>query len=145
MQSLGLSAALAPFVPLLNASGQEMKRPKRLLLFFSPDGSADSDTSAGPIDWKPMGTETDFTLNQIQAPLQPLAKKLIVPWGLKMSVKGAGEQHAYGSAGMFTGSILKEPGNGADCDGGNGHRSERAAPEGAGLSWLQDIPFHSNG
>jgi len=122
-KSLGLSAALAPFVPLLNASGQEAKRPKRLLLFFSPDGSADSDSSAGPIDWKPMGTETDFTLNQIQAPLQPLASKLIVPWGLRMSVKGAGEQHAYGSAGMFTGAILKDPGNGADFDGGNGHRT----------------------
>jgi hypothetical protein len=122
-QSLGLSAALAPFVPLLNASGQEMKRPKRLLLFFSPDGSADSDSSAGPVDWKPTGTETDFTLHQIQAPLQPLAKKLVVPWGLKMSVKGAGEQHAYGSAGIFTGAILKDPGNGADFDGGNGHRT----------------------
>jgi len=122
-QSLGLSAALAPFVPLLNASGQEVKRPKRLLLFFSPDGSADSDSSAGPIDWKPVGTETDFTLHQIQAPLQPLAGKLVVPWGLKMSVTGAGEQHAYGSAGMFTGALLKEPGNGVDFDGGNGHRT----------------------
>ncbi len=122
-QSLGLSAALAPFVPLLNASGQELKRPKRLLLFYSPDGSADSDSSAGPIDWKPTGTETDFTLHQIQAPLEPFKSKLIVPWGLKMSVKGAGEQHAYGSAGMWSGALLKDPGNGADFDGGNGHRT----------------------
>ena len=38
-QSLGAGAALAPFVPLLNASGQEMVFPKRLLLFFSPDGT----------------------------------------------------------------------------------------------------------
>jgi len=122
-KSLGVSAALAPFVPLLNASGQEAKRPKRLLLLFTPDGSADSDTSAGPIDWKPQGTETDFTLHEIQAPLAPLQSKLVVPWGLKMSAKGAGEQHAYGSAGMFTGSLLKDPGNGADFDGGNGHRT----------------------
>ncbi len=122
-KTLGVSAALAPFVPLLNASGQEAKRPKRLLLVFTPDGSADSDTSAGPIDWKPEGTETDFTLHEIQAPLTPLKSKLVVPWGLKMSVKGAGEQHAYGSAGMFTGSLLKDPGNGADFDGGNGHRT----------------------
>jgi hypothetical protein len=122
-QTLGISAALSPFIPLLNASGQEAKRPKRLLLVFTPDGSADSDTSAGPIDWKPAGTETDFTLNQIQAPLQPLASKLVVPWGLKMSAKGAGEQHAYGSAGMWTGALLKDPGNGADFDGGNGHRT----------------------
>jgi len=122
-QSLGVSAALSPFIPLLNASGQEAKRPKRLLLIFTPDGSADSDTDAGPIDWKPMGTETDFVLHQIQAPLSPLQAKLVVPWGLKMSAKGAGEQHAYGSAGMWTGALLKDPGNGADFDGGNGHRT----------------------
>src|SRR5690242_10404866 len=107
-KSLGVSAALAPFVPLLNASGQEAKRPKRLLLIFTPDGSADSDGPAGPIDWKPQGTETDFTLHEIQAPLTPLKSKLVVPWGLKMSAKGAGEQHAYGAAGMFTGSLLKD-------------------------------------
>jgi len=122
-QSLGLSAALSPFVPLLNASGQEAKRPKRLLVVFTPDGSADSDGPASAVDWKPVGTETDFTLHQIQAPLQPLASKLIVPWGLRMSAKGAGEQHAYGSAGAFTGALLKDPGNGADFDGGNGHRT----------------------
>jgi len=123
LKSLGLSAALSPFIPLLNASGQEARKPKRLLLVFTPDGTADSDTSAGPIDWKPQGTESDFTLHQIHAPLQPLKSKLLIPWGLKMSVAGAGEQHAFGSAGMWTGALLKEPGNGADFDGGNGHRT----------------------
>jgi hypothetical protein len=122
-QSLGIGTALSPFIPLLNASGQEPKRPKRLLLVFTPDGAADSDSSAGPIDWKPVGSETDFTLHAIQEPLSPLKSKLIVPWGLKMSVKGAGEQHAYGSAGLWTGALLKDPGNGADFDGGNGHRT----------------------
>ena len=78
-QSLGMSAALSPFIPLLNASGQEAKRPKRLLLVFTPDGSADSDSSAGPIDWKPVGSETDFTLHAIQDPLTPLKSKLIMP------------------------------------------------------------------
>jgi len=123
LRSLGISTALAPFLPLLNASGQEAKHPKRLLLIFTPDGSADSDGSAGPIDWKPQGTETDFTLHQIQAPLTPLKSKLVVPWGLKMSAQGAGENHAFGSAGMWTASKLKDPANGADFDGGNGHRT----------------------
>lgn len=123
LKSLGLSAALTPFIPILNASGQEARKPKRLLLLFTPDGTADSDTSAGPIDWKPQGTESDFTLHQIHAPLQPLQSKLLIPWGLKMSAAGAGEQHAFGSAGMWTGARLKEPGNGADFDGGNGHRT----------------------
>ena len=89
-KGLGLSAGLAPFVPILNASGQEPRRPKRLLLLFTPDGTADSDSSAGPIDWKPQGTETDFTLHQIHTPLAPVQSKLVIPWGLKMSVAGAG-------------------------------------------------------
>ena len=160
LKTLGVSASLAPFVPLLNASGQELKRPKRLLLVFTPDGSADSDTAAGPIDWKPQGTETDFTLHPIQDPLTPFKSKLIVPWGLKMSAKGAGEQHAYGSAGMWTGSLLKDPGNGADFDGGNGHRTGwgsgpsvdqiLAANAGPGLPYVvtpdaagQETPYHT--
>ncbi len=123
LKSLGISTAAAPFVPLLNASGQELARPKRLLLIFTPDGTADSDSSAGPIDWKPQGSETAFTLHPIHQPLAPLQQKIVIPWGLKMSATGAGEQHAFGSAGMFTGAKLKDPGNGADFDGGNGHRT----------------------
>jgi hypothetical protein len=122
-KGLGLSAGLAPFVPILNASGQEPRRPKRLLLLFTPDGTADSDGAEGAIDWKPQGTESDFTLHQIHAPLAPLKSKLVVPWGLQMSAAGAGEQHAFGAAGCFTGARLKDPGNGADFDGGNGHRT----------------------
>jgi hypothetical protein len=148
LQSLGVSTAVAPFVPLLNASGQEGTRPKRLLLVYTPDGTADSDGSAGPIDWKPQGTETDFTLHQIHAKLEPLKSKLVIPWGLEMSVAGAGEQHAYGSAGMWSGARLKEPGNGADFDGGNGHRTGWgsgpsidqivAAASGPGLPYARD-------
>jgi hypothetical protein len=148
LQSLGVSTAVAPFVPLLNASGQENARPRRLLLVYTPDGTADSDSSAGPIDWKPQGTETDFTLHQIHAKLEPLKSKLLIPWGLKMSVAGAGEQHAYGSAGMWSGARLKDPGNGADFDGGNGHRTGWgsgpsidqivAAAFGAGMPYTRD-------
>jgi hypothetical protein len=123
MKSLGVSAAVAPFLPILNASGQEPRRPKRLLLIFTPDGSADSDGPEGPIDWKPVGTETSFTLHQIHAPLAPLQNKILIPWGLKMSANGAGEQHAYGSAGLWTAATLHDPQDGADFDGGNGHRT----------------------
>jgi hypothetical protein len=123
LKGLGVSAALSPFVPLLNVSGQEAKRPKRLLLIFTPDGSADSDGPAGPIVWKPTGTETAFTLHPMHAPLELFKPKIVIPWGLAMSAKGAGEQHAYGMAGLWTGSLLKDPANGADFDGGNGHRT----------------------
>ena len=40
-----------------------------------------------------------------------------------MTAGGAGEAHAYGMAGLWTGATLSEPSSGADFDGGNGHRT----------------------
>ncbi len=118
LSSLGAATALSPFIPLLNASGQELGRPpKRLLLVFTPDGTAPS------VDWMPTGTERDFALKFLHQPLEPLKSKIVIPWGLRMSARGAGEQHAYGMAGQWTGSLLHEPQNGADFDGGNGNRT----------------------
>jgi len=103
LRGLGLSAGIAPFLPLLNASGQEPKRPKRLLLIYTPDGSSDG------VDWKPQGTETSFTMHAMHAPLEPFKPKLVIPWGLNMSAAGAGEQHAFGMAGLWTAAILHDP------------------------------------
>jgi hypothetical protein len=122
LQSLGLGAAMSPLLPILNASGQEALHPKRLLLIFSPDGIAAKDWST-LVDWRPTGTETDFTLHPIQAPLEPYKSKIVVPWGLTMTAGGAGEAHAYGMAGLWSGATLHDPGAGADFDGGNGHRT----------------------
>ena len=36
LASLGAGAALSPFLPLLNVSGQEASIPRRLVLFFTP-------------------------------------------------------------------------------------------------------------
>ena len=54
LSSLGVSAALSPFLPLLNAHGQEAQ-PQRLILWFTPHGTIYD-------NWKPTGGETDFTL-----------------------------------------------------------------------------------
>jgi hypothetical protein len=122
LQGLGLGAALGPLVPLLNASGQENLRPKRLLLLFTPDGAPARDYNT-TVDWRPSGSETDFTLHRIHAPLQPFRSKLVVPWGLTLTAGGAGENHAYGMAGLWTASTLQGPSAGADFDGGNGNRT----------------------
>ncbi|MFO7177247.1 MAG: DUF1552 domain-containing protein [Pseudomonadota bacterium] len=122
LQTLGVSTVLSPLIPLLNASGQEAARPKRLLLFFTPDGVPSKDWNT-TVDWRPKGTETDFTFSEIHSPLQPFMAKMVVPWGLTMTAGGAGEQHAYGMAGLWTASTLHEPHAGADFDGGNGHRT----------------------
>lgn len=123
LKSLGASVALSPFLPLLNASGQEMIFPKRLLLFYSPDGTASIDDGGAPLDWKPTGTESAFTLSSIHAPLEPHQSKIIVPWGLKMSAGGAGQEHAFGMSGLWSGATLHQPSGDADFDGGNGNRT----------------------
>ena len=94
LKSLGLGAAAGPFIPLLNASGQEPKQPE----------AADPDLHArrqlGPteydqmetIDWLQTGTETTSRCTPMHAPLEPFKSKLVIPWGLKLSAGGAGEQ-----------------------------------------------------
>ena len=123
LKSLGASAALAPFLPILNASGQELVFPKRLLLFYSPDGTASIDDGGAALDWKPSGTTSTFTLASIHAPLEPHKSKLIVPYGLKMSAGGAGQEHAFGMAGLWTGASLNPASGDANFDGGNGNRT----------------------
>src|SRR4051794_27649332 len=120
LQGLGLGVGAAPLLPLFNASAQTATRPKRLVLIFSPDGAAALNFNT-VIDWKPTGTETAFTFQRIHAPLEPFKAKILVPWGLTMTAGGAGEAHAYGMAGLWTGTTLPGPGAGVSFDGGNGH------------------------
>ncbi|MEO5768109.1 MAG: DUF1552 domain-containing protein, partial [Polyangia bacterium] len=120
LQSLGLGAAASPLIPLLNAEAQTAARPKRLVLIFSPDGAPALNFNS-VIDWKPTGTETAFTFHQIHVPLNPFKAKVLVPSGLTMTAGGAGEAHAFGMAGLWTGTTLPAPSAGVSFDGGNGH------------------------
>lgn len=123
LKTLGASAALSPFLPLLNATGQEGSFPKRLLLFFSPDGTASIDDGGRLVEWKPTGTETDFQLQATHEALTPLKSRIVVPYGLRMSAGGAGQEHAFGMAGLWTAASLHPPHDGFDFDGGNGQRT----------------------
>jgi hypothetical protein len=123
LKALGASAALAPFLPILNASGQELIFPKRLLLFYTPDGTASIDHNGAVVDWKPKGTETAFTFHAIHQPLAPFQSKIVVPWGLKMSAGGAGQEHAFGMSGLWSGASLNAASGDANFDGGNGLRT----------------------
>jgi hypothetical protein len=122
LQALGLGMGIGPILPLLNATGAEATFPKRLLLVYEPDGAPAKDFST-VFDWKPQGAETDFTLSEIHKPLEAIRSKLVVPWGLKLSAGGAGENHAFGMAGLWTASTLQDPSGSANFDGGNGHRT----------------------
>ena len=120
LQALGLGAAAGPLIPLLNADAQTATRPRRLLLLFTPDGAPAVNFST-TVDWRPTGTETAFTLQSMYAPLEPYKAKIMIPGGLTLSAGGAGEAHAYGMAGLWSGTTLPGPGAGVSFDGGNGH------------------------
>jgi hypothetical protein len=122
LEGLGISAALSPLVPILNATGQEGLAPKRLLLVFTPDGIA-ARSFGNAVDWRPQGSETDFSLHYIHEPLEAFKSKLVIPWGMTLTAKGAGEAHAHGMAGLWTGATLHQPHDDANFDGGNGART----------------------
>ena len=113
LAGLGLSAAASPFVPLLNASGQEMTQPKRLVLFFTPHGTIWD-------QWLPTGAETSFTLSPILSPLARHQNRLTVLAGLAIPDQGVGAPHTKGSSLLWTGSTLADDNTFArsDCSGG---------------------------
>jgi hypothetical protein len=113
LAGLGASAALAPFVPLLNVSGQEAVVPRRLVLFYTPHGTVWN-------QWRPTGAGTEFELSRILKPLAPYQKKVVVIDGLGIRDVGVGAPHTKGPALLFTGSPLTEDGtfDRTDCAGG---------------------------
>jgi hypothetical protein len=102
-----LSAMLAP-----GRSHADQAMPKRLIVFFSPGGTL--------LDkWRPVGSERDFTLQPMMAPLAPYQDRLTFLSGLDMSITsiGNGHPHARGMGGILTGRELL-PGN-YNTNGGN--------------------------
>jgi hypothetical protein len=120
LQSLGIGTMAVPLLPILNADAQTAKRHKRLVLLYTPDGAPALDYSTS-VDWRPTGTETAFTFQSMYTSLDPFKSKIVVPGGLTLSAAGAGEQHAYGMAGLWSATTLPGPGGGVSFDGGNGH------------------------
>src|SRR5687768_17116881 len=58
-------------LPFLEAFARAAPPPRRLLVFQIPNGVIKE-------HWYPQGSDTDFTLARIMAPLQPHKKDLIV-------------------------------------------------------------------
>ncbi|KYF73102.1 DUF1552 domain-containing protein [Sorangium cellulosum] len=99
------SLAATAAIPLLNADwarGDESTAPKRLVVFYTPNGTLES-------QWMPRGTETDFTLSPLLQPLEPFKAKLLPLRGINMDVvvnSNIGSEHARGIGGLLTGRAL---------------------------------------
>jgi hypothetical protein len=111
LRGLGVSAAALPFVPTLEAEAGGDAFPQRLILLHTPDG-----TNSG--DWRPSGGESDFVLSTILSPLEDVRNDIVIVDGLRASIAGAGEAHAWGMAGLWTGAPSLQ---GNLFDGGNGN------------------------
>ncbi len=100
LASLGASAALAPFVPLLQAHAQAGGPPKRLVLFFTPHATF------WPNWMMPGSGGTNVALGPILQPLQPYLGKLAFIRGLGLGTKAEDlpNAHSQGFAELWTGS-----------------------------------------
>ncbi|HSU42082.1 MAG TPA: DUF1552 domain-containing protein, partial [Polyangiaceae bacterium] len=105
----GSLAATAAF-PLLESrrvEGQSAASPTRLVVFTTPNGTRNA------LYW-PTGSETDFTLPMITAPLEPFKPKLTFLKGIQLNDAlqngmlggNLGSEHARGTGGMLTGRPL---------------------------------------
>lgn len=109
---LGASAALAPFLPLLEARGADAA-PVRLIFWFTPHGTVYE-------NWKPTGGQTDFTLSPILKSLEPFRSKLNILDGLKIQADGVGAPHTKGPPLLWTASPLNADMTFTRADGSGG-------------------------
>ncbi len=94
--------AAIPLLDARRASGAD-SAPVRFVVFHTPNGTRNS------LFW-PTGSESDFKLNQITAPLEPYKSKLTFLKGIRLNdslQNGAlggtlGSEHARGTGGMLT-------------------------------------------
>lgn len=83
--------------PVKTAGAQTAPAP-RFLAVYQPGGTVME-------NWRPTGTETDFTFGSILTPLEPIKNKLLILSGLDMpcALAPGGEQHQAGMVGWLSG------------------------------------------
>jgi hypothetical protein len=100
----GIAVGL-PFLEIMSrsrrAGAQLQAPPKRFVVFFSPDGSIRE-------NWTPTGTETNFQLSRILAPLEMHKQHIVVLDGVDnvCARAGLGDDHMRGMGSMLTGIEL---------------------------------------
>ena len=133
---LGAGVGMAPFVPLLESKAAD-GFPKRLILLFSANGTIYN-------NWRPTGTQHDFTLGPILSPLEPFKDDIVVIDGLRFNAGGAGNNHMSGPSkfscgtGLLSGNEFTGGGD-ASSGWGGGKSIDQVYAEVAG----KETPFSS--
>lgn len=102
LKGIGAAGVVLPFFSSLSPAYANPTAPKRLSLFFTPDGTIHN-------KWRTANaTETNFQLNHILSPLQSFKQKLLVIDGLNNELpEKTADPHQRAVAQLFTGSNLK--------------------------------------
>ncbi len=112
MRGLGGIAIALPWLEIMGiprrAHAEDGNLARRFVSVYTPGGSVINNGS-GENRWRPKGTETDFELSEILAPLEAVKSKLLVMDGLEMA-SAVGEQHQSGIVAWLTGT--KQAANG---------------------------------
>lgn len=99
LEAMGCAQGQAPAPGQTTATGQATQAvstaapPKRFIVVYTPNGNV--------LDqWTPTGSETQFTLPNVLAPLEPFRSKLLIVDGLSLvgSREGPGDPHQRGMA-----------------------------------------------
>jgi hypothetical protein len=100
LKALGVSAAAAPFVPVLHGWAEAQTAPKRIFMLFSPHGVI-------PDAYWPTGSETafNFPTGGILEPLAAHKSDMVIYKGLKRDTRGPGD-HERCFCNMWTGTAL---------------------------------------
>jgi hypothetical protein len=101
--TLGLGAALLPFVPMFDVHAEPDKTPRRLVFFFSSNGTIHE-------SWLPSMTDGMLSLSPILSPLEKHKSRLLVVDGLAHTVileKGDRSGHSAGMNTVLTGRKAK--------------------------------------
>jgi hypothetical protein len=123
-----------PLLQSISARAQVTTSPKRLLIFFHPNGT-------NPETWFPTpgANDTDFTLTEMHQPLEPWRNHICWTRGINMESLeiGPGEPHQRGMGAVLTGTHLQD----GTFVGGDGS----LAGWGNGISLDQHVANHIGG
>lgn len=103
IRGAGSIAIALPWIEVMGTDKRAHAAPAaRFVTVYQPGGTVRA-------KWKPTGTETNFTLSPILAPLEPVKSKLLVLSGIDMA-SARGEQHQAGIVAWLTGSVQIDDG-----------------------------------
>lgn len=138
----GGSLVALPLLDSVRARAQAVTPPKRLVLFYNPNGTVQR-------EWWPTpgATESEFELGRILAPLEHHRDRLLILRGVDNQVgqrsDNNGGPHQRGIGSLFTGQTLQtgefRDGCGSQAGWANGISVDQAAANVIGL----DTPFRS--